>query len=350
MNSRIITRRITILAIFLVWNIAMYGDGFGNKRLMRISQKAEQKHNRYNITKRINEWEEIEHIGLRLFSETMRKDHPSPTYDFLERYLLELNLENGTENEIVLLQKPVYFIKGNYRTALQIDSTYDYRIDEIEFHKYKSTWSKGGKEILQIVYDMDYQLLSGCNISELEEGFVRRLKRHVIENVDTLPEKGAFIIAPDINNNIYIDHKNPPSDSSICRNYIFNANQASRSVANLMLLDDLPVDVNLTISLNRYDYKTDTLTIPLFTFINFCRSSEGCTPYFAIKQYIDNIFEGLLLLANRDSGYMHMLTVTINKDIIDNRKGIVQGKLLVYIPLHNVKQEYLNLTEYETVH
>ena len=32
-----------------------------------------------------------------------------------------------------------------------------------------------------------------------------------------------------------------------------------------------------------------------------------------------------------------------------NRQTIMPRKILVYIPLHNVKQEYLNLTEYETV-
>lgn len=345
-----IIRRNTILAILLIWNIATYGGGFANKMLQRISQKIEQKHPYYRITRRFNEWEEVEHIGLHIFSDTLRKKHPSPTYDFLERYLLELNLESGTENEIVLLQKPVYFIKGNYRTALQIDSTYDYQIDEIEYHKYRSTWSKEGKDILQIVYDMDYQMLSGCNLSELEDIFIKRLKRHLFEKTDTLPEKGTYIIAPNINNNVFIDYQNLSCDSSKCRNYIFNINQASRSVANLMLADDLPVDVDILLLIKRYDYKTDSLTVPLCNFLNFCRSAEKCTPYFAIKHYEGNDFEGLLLFVNRDSGYIHMLTVTINKDIIENRKGIVWGKMLIYIPLHNVKQEYLNLTEYETIH
>lgn len=349
MDSRTFTKRTIICAIFLLGNIATYGDGFVSKRLMLISQGIEQKHPRFNITRRMNDLGQMEHIGLRLFSDVLRKEHPSPTYDFLERYLLELNLANGTENEIVLLQKPVYFIKGNYRTALQIDSTYVFQIDEIEFHKYRTTWSKGGKVILQMVYDMDYQLLSGCSISELEEGFIQRLKRHIVENIDTLPERGTYMIAPNINNNLFIDHTKPPCDSSICRNYIFSSKQASRSIANLMLAEDLPVDVEIQLTFNRYDYKTDSLTVPICSLLNFCRSVEKCTPYFAIKHYKGSDYEGLLLFANRNSGYMHMLTVTINKEILENTTGVIKGKILVYIPLHNVKQEYLNLTEYETV-
>lgn len=349
MNSNSIIGRMTIVATLFIWSVAMHGMEYATQRLMRIALQIEKKHPKYTINTRLNDWDEIEHIGLQLFSEQLRKNHPSPTYDFIERHLLELNLAEGTENEIILLQKPVFFTVGTYRTALQIDSTFDYRNDEIEFHKYRSTWSKNGHEVLQLVYDMDYQLMSGCNISELEERFIKRLNRHFLEQTDTLPENGSFIIAPSINNNLYIDHNSKVSKDSSNRNYIFDKKQASRSVANLMLAEDLQADVELQLRVNRYDFKTDTLDVPLHSFLNFCRSEERCTPYFAIKQRTGNSFEGLLLLANRDSGYMHMLTVTVNKDIIEKRGGTITGRILVYIPLHNVKQEYLNLTEYETI-
>lgn len=37
---------------------------------------------------RTNEWGEVEHIGLRLFGSSLRRQYPSPVYDFLERHLL----------------------------------------------------------------------------------------------------------------------------------------------------------------------------------------------------------------------------------------------------------------------
>jgi len=339
----------TILVTFLIGNVAMYGTEYATQRLKRIAGQIEKIHPQYTINTRTNEWDEVEHIGLQLFSDVIRKEHPSPCYDFLERHLLELNLAIGTENEIILLQKPVYFTIGSYRTALQIDSTYDYRIDEIEFHKYRSTWSEGGNDVLQIVYDMDYQLLTGCNIAELEDVFIKRLKRYVVEKIEPLPEKGTYIIAPNINNNLYIEKSKNDKSPSEDRNYIFDIRQATRSVANLMLAEDLGVDADLLLRINRYDYKTDTLNVPLWSYLNFCRVAEGCTPYFAIKRQAGSCFEGLLLFANRNAGFMHMLTVTIDKDVIEQKKGMVKGRMIVYIPLHNVKEEYLNLTEYDTI-
>ena len=76
---------------------------------------------------------------------------------------------------------------------------------------------------------------------------------------------------------------------------------------------------------------------------------KNTTILFEPKKQGDNI-EGLLLLANKNGGYMHMISVSITPDIItDNGKGIFKARLTAYIPMHNVKQEYLNLTEYETL-
>lgn len=334
---------ITTLVALLVWSVTMCGAVYSSHKLMCIAQQMEKAQPKYAITTRTNEWGETEHIGLRLFSDDMRRQFPSPCYDFLERHLLELNLVRGTESEIILLQKPVYFTVGTYLTALQVDSTYDYSTDEIEFHRYKSTWSKNGHKVLQIVYDMDYQLMSGYSISELEENFIKRLRRHVVTQTDTMPERGTYIIAPYINNDLYKEDRNGK------RTYIFDVKQGARSVANLMLAEDIPVDVTLQMRVNRYDYKTDTTEVQLQSFLNFCRTEERCTPYFAIKRRKGENYEGLLLMVNRNAGYMHMLSVTVNEEIIESKGGVITGRMMVYIPLHNVKQEYLNLTEYETI-
>jgi hypothetical protein len=47
---------------------------------------------------------------------------------------------------------------------------------------------------------------------------------------------------------------------------------------------------------------------------------------------------------------MHMLTVAFTKSAVDERGGALKGRLIAYIPMHNVKPEYFNLTEYDTIH
>ena len=133
------------------------------------------------------------------------------------------------------------------------------------------------------------------------------------------------------------------------RKYIFSIKQKSRSVANLMLAEDLPVDVTLRVVIDRYDYITDTLSVPLHTFQNFCIVEEGCKPYFGLKNRSGNITKGVLMLANKNGGFMHMLSVSIDDSVLENGKGVIEGRLMPYIPLHNVKKEFVNLTEYETI-
>lgn len=340
---------LVLAGMLLSDNLSAQDEIFANKRLARIANRLKQQKTGYNVHTRVNEWGEVEHIGLRLFHDAIRKLVPAKvTCDFLERYLLELNLEKGTEYGIILSQKDVDFTVGSAVTALEIDSTALYTIDEIEFHKYRATWQKDEKLLLQVVFDMDYQLMTGASISELEQRFITELQRSMPEAIDTLPRRGTYIISPAINNDLYI-MKEKGNRKSETRPYVYSAKQASRSVANLMLADDMPVDAQLKLTVSRYDRDSDTLNLPLRQFLQYCRSREKCTPYFGLKSADGNNFEGLLLMANPHAGYMHMLKVSVPKEMIGKDDVEVEGRLMVYIPMHNVKQEYLNLTEYETI-
>ena len=45
---------------------------------------------------RVNSWNEVVHIGLKLFEKEAKVSKSWQVYDFLERYLLERNLVKGT--------------------------------------------------------------------------------------------------------------------------------------------------------------------------------------------------------------------------------------------------------------
>jgi hypothetical protein len=279
---------------------------------------------------------------LHLFSSQLRDSVPSATYDFLERHLLELNIFKSLEYGIILAQKPFDFIVGTPETALSVDSTYSYREEKIDYKRYEVTWSIDGESVLRIGFDMDWQLMSGCSLPELEKNFEKCVARHQLKPLEPLPEKGTYILIPQMNNDIYLE-----GDSA---GYVFSSKQMSRSVSNLMLVEELQEGYTIDITFNRYDYVTDTLSLPLRQFVNYCRAEEGCVPYFAIKSADDENYSGLLLMANPNKGYMHMLTVSFTKMAIDERCGVLNGRLIAYIPMHNVKPEYFNLTEYDTIH
>lgn len=336
-----------VLAGLLLCSPAIHAEEYATKRLARMAQVMEKQKPAFAVTKRTNSYGEVVHIGMKLFPDAMRTMVPSPTYDFLERFLMELNMANGEERERLLMQNFVTFTVGTPTTALKVDTTCAYTIDKIANFRYRSTWSRDGKTLLQMVYDMNWQMMSGCSIGELEKDLEKRLLRHQTEKVDTLPVKGTYIMSPVIKNDLYLADKGLKGANG--RTYVFDKAQFSRSVANMMLAEDLPVDVDLKITVNRYDYITDVVTVPLHRYLNFCRTEEGCTAYFGLKDVKDDVATGILLFVNSSGGFMHMLSVTVDRKVIEKAKGTVNATLLPYIPLHNVKKEYLNLTEYETV-
>lgn len=339
-------RLLVVLAGLLLCSPAAHAEEYVTKRLARMAQALQRQRPPANVVTRKNAYGEVEHIGLRLFPEAMRAAAPSPTYDFLERFLLEANITKGVELEHLLMESGMTFTVGSFATALRMDTTYSYSEEKIEYHRYRSTWSKDGKEVLRVVFDMNWQTMSGCAVDELEENFEKRLLRYEAVSLDTLPVSGSYIISPVFSNTLYVDEAKGKKG---VREYVFTPKQMSRSVSNLMLADDMPAEVTLTMKVNRYDYITDTLTVPLRKFLNFCRAEEGCTPYFALKSRKGTAMEGVLICANRNGGFLHMLSVAVDEEVIEQGRGTVRGTLLPYIPLHNVRKEYLNLTEYEAV-
>lgn len=334
-----------VLAGLLMCFSAVHAESYTTKRLARMARALQKSAPQCEVTRRVNAHGEVEHIGMRLFPDAMRAMAPSPTYDFLERFMLEANITKGIERERLLMGSGMTFIIGDVTTALRIDTTYSYNEEKIEYYRYRSTWSKDGKDVLRVVFIMNWQNMSGCSLDELEVNFEKRLLRYDTVRLDTMPLKGNYIISPVFSNTLYVTGKTGKDGH---RDYVFTPKQLSRSVSNLMLADDLPTEVTLVMKVNRYDYITDTIAVPLRKYLNFCRAEEGCTPYFALKKRMGTAIEGVLICANRNGGFLHMLSVTIDEKVIERKKGTVYGTMLPYIPLHNVKKEYLNLTEYES--
>lgn len=341
------TQFIIMMVGMLFSTPSIHGEEYATKQLAHIATEVAKQKPKYAITTRSNAYGEVEHIGLRLFGDVTRKKLPSPSYDFLERFLLEVNMAKGEDRDRLLMQNFVTFNTGTPATALTLDTLTTYEEEKLPNTRYMSTWKKNGKVVLQMMYPMDWQMLTGCSIDELEKNFEKKLLRHNIQKVDTLPLRGTYIMSPLIKNDIYLSDKGVKTASG--RRYVFNVKNISKSVANMMLVEEMPVDVDLRMSVNRYDYITDSLTVPLRKYINFCMTEEGCKPYFGLKSVKDNVVKGVLFFVNSNGGFMHMLSVTVNYDIVKKAKGTIKAKLLPYIPLHNVKKEYLNLTEYETV-
>lgn len=334
-----------IVVATMPFPIVISAQTYATKRLETIDMVLRKNKHKCKVVRRVDSSGEVQHIGLPLFSNEVRQSFPSPTYDFLERHLLELNIYNNNEMLRLAYSNSVTFTTGDYRVALTLDTLCSFSNEVVDYYRYRSTWSRGEDVLLQMVYDMNWQMMSGCSIGELEEGFVRRLSHHSFTPLPPLQGNGKSIITPVINNRLFFDEKDGVGE----RHYLFTPKQLSRSVCNLMLADDLGLDdIDIKLTIDRYNYKTDTLTLPLSLLLNYCRSSqEGCMPYFGLKSSNIELTKGVLMLSHKDKGYMHIISVEVPTSVIANKRGTIEGKAILYIPLHNVKKEYLNLSEYD---
>lgn len=339
---------IIVLAVWSLCHTAIHADGYTTKRLAHIDALLATKKVKHDISRRTNQYGEVEHIGLKLFSDAVRQLKPSPSYDFLERQLLEMNIYNEEERDRLAMQYSFTISAGSAYTAMDIDSTYSYTEEELEYHRFMSTWSKDGKNVLQIIYPKNWQLLSGCDITELESIFEKQMKRHKMSPASPLPIEGSWIVTPQMSNTLYLNNGLSDKGDNGQREYVRSAKQITHTVRNIMIADDMEHNIEMQLCVSRYGFRNDTINIPLRQFINYCRTVENCTPFFGIKQRNGKSTDGLLMLANKNGGFIHMVSVTIDDQVAADGKGTIYGKLLPYIPIYNIKKEYLNLEEHES--
>ena len=115
MNRHCLTasRYIIVMAVWAFYCTAMHAGGFTTMRLQHIDAVLARQSLKHEVYRRVNSYGEVEHIGLKLFSSELRGMKPSPTYDFLERQLLELNIYSGEEKNRLAMQYSFTFTIGS---------------------------------------------------------------------------------------------------------------------------------------------------------------------------------------------------------------------------------------------
>jgi hypothetical protein len=224
----------------------------------------------------------VEHIGLPLFNDMMRKQTPSPVYDCLEYAALDRSAIH-TENDL-LLQK-IKFYKGSWQTILNILPTDACSITNQSNKYYQLIWSRNGSETVNIVVPVDYELLSVCNRREIEKNFVHNIPRHHTTSKSAL------------------------------------SNDIDPQLAK--------ADLNLDISLSSYARKTVSVT--LRQWISYCES-QGCTTSIKYDDSDETVIKGYVLSRNDTMGYHHLLELTWTMEDLSQSSPKIKGKALLFIP------------------
>lgn len=353
---------IAIIWLLLAGSLPASAVDFATKRLQSIAKclslpgierlnnqtSYDYKYRNRTLAVHANRYGEIDHIGLALFPEEMKALVPSPVYNFLERNLLERQLTKLDEElQFRMKNDHLTFVVGQPSTVLSFNGTEQFAEEHIDLKHYRVTWTRDGREVLKISFDMDIEMLSGCNSIELEDLFIRRLKRQqplkTEGDIVFFPEKGNEFVAEgdtfhirEMRNDLYFERKGGKEWQ------LTNSPAApSKTLSNMMLSTQFPASPTVRLTVDKYGYKTDSLTLPYRNLLSLA-IEDGCTPYFGIKERTeDGGYTGTLILVNRLGGYVHMLAVEVPAETLRNSgEGTISGRLYVYIPMHNVSDKF----------
>lgn len=303
------------------------------------------------IVVRVNEWNEVAHVGLRIFSEEFRKNNYRPVCDFVERYLLELSMQTPDGQKLRMKNDDVFLMNGEVEEFLDLDETDAVTFKLLDYKAYHVEWLHKGKS-LTMDFPMDYQLISGCDIIELEKNYLKNITRYqsrggvaILPDVPAdyekeyfMQEGGSYQITS-VRHDLYY-HKKDGVWRLLCdvRKPEWSAfNLALSSVAVGGKSESFMLDMRL----DRYGYQTSSVALPMDRWVAY-NEEEGGKPYFVVKSVDDSAVKGLVLFPNERGGYCHVMSVEIPVDAIGRGEGTIKGRLFVYVPLHNVDMDSFN--------
>lgn len=365
-------RRGIVLMVVATCCIGMRATSFDTQRLERLAgylslQKLDTLpvgvtntyyYKQHPLTIRKNQWGEVEHIGLLLFAQTYRQQMPLPIYDFLERYLLTLLVTPANTEDATRMQwDKVHFTTGSAATALKLDTTATFSNEYVDLHVYRVSWAVDGKNVLELSFTMNVQMLMGCDAVELEHRFIRHLSRYqarpLYHSVFTgLPKEGteytktdSYYMSPMVRNDIYYTRKSKKTAWML----VDDAARPTKTISNWMVSPDSDNDLSINLTVDKYGYQLDSLHTNYRTWQQLCMD-EGCQPFYGLKTKNNGVYESSVFMVNKKGGYVHLLSINIPEWALkDKNNAVCTARMYAYIPLFNVSVKLLHNVEYEPI-
>ena len=283
----------------------------------------------------------VTHLGLPIF---FKRAHGSDSliFRFIERFTLYAKLLPAADRKLLLSDNKV---KMDVSKVAALDSTTTFAISADE-NTFVVTLPN-----TEVSFPKNFQLITGMNKKESEQFFNSQLmdycKSHQVQTSGRIPlavpvdsvsylvEQGDYYIIREINSNRYYlktsaDKKFP----------IYGDTYASESVANLFQ-QLVNADFNIDVSQNLYNYQRVQYSLPLTTFIDYCKS-EGCRTFVGIEEETDDKVKAAVVFRNDAFAYNHLLYIEVDRKVLREQKGEISGILYCYIPTHNLKNLFVD--------
>ena len=312
-----------------------------------------------------NSKNEVEHLGVSLFSPEMKELINAPVCNFIERLVLELLLQKTTANVNKKLQEyNVTFEEKNSITenakTLTISTLLTKLQPPVHFllqqqeTTYYVCWQLGNGEQFTLTFPASRELIFGTNKKESDQTLSERLPENrcnIIpedytliskDELELIPysrniflRKGIAFTLPDLNADTYftIDFFN-------CFTPVTNINYPALFLKNLLLLPDLETTLKLNIKHRMYGNFTPEFEIKPSDFICFFQSEFDI--YCHVDDRKQDTLKVTVILHNRMFNYMHLLTITTPIFTLFQKNGVLEAEFLSNIPQHNIKSLFEN--------
>lgn len=301
----------------------------------------------------------VEHIGFSVFPLVQRKILPSPVYNFIERYTLEMRLpqERPISVERRLELDHVVFTEGSLSLLPSIygDTTIFFSMGNRDERSYELVWSRGEERLCRVTFPSNYELLHGSRLIENEN----QMRGEIEHFADTMPQRktypmertqkvdstGYYVLdlgynrVPQIANKRYlcIRHDSIAGRDSLV--VLYNQHFPVETVANLFATLDVANDYLVEVKLTKYNFQEDRFIVPLCQLVGFCLN-EGCKPYFGLLDYDESSgrLDAVVMMRNHEQAYEHLLRIKMDTTTLSQMRGNISVKLMGYIMTHNVKR------------
>lgn len=269
----------------------------------------------------------IDHIGMYLFSDELRTSHPSPVFNFLERYFLQLKYPQQVKTTANLIRDDQFvFTNGSFADIDNILPTDDFSYSH-DNHRYLATWSRNGMTFLSVSFPVEYELMSGENKIEAEKNLQTDIQK---------TEVGKLSMAKTTTESTYISNAFSNRLYIVDGKLVANDKHPVETAANMMLSLQAASDNSIAITQLSYGFQQSTFTVPLRQWITFCRN-QGCELYFGVENVSDQgDVNATVIAVNEAENYNHVMTVCIPARCISGLQSEIAARLYPYVPTHNV--------------
>ena len=314
MKLKSIIIRVVCAGVFFLLSVVMQAQTFKASHLQKAYEKLHldaQAESCSDLIIRKSADGTIEHIGIPLFSDEMRRLLPSPIYDYLEFAVLDHKYHI---NDNMLQQQKIRFYNGSWADLEQIKPSDNCTIDNREDKWYIVKWTRDGQNQLAVAVPIDYELLANSTRKEMEQNFCRQLKQF-----------------------------RPPREQKESYSSTIKSSSPQEALSNILLTSTDSLQVMLNMELLYAGFRKESVSVSLPQWMGYCRS-VGCTPYYIYEGAQSDQASAMLLMYNRNEGYAHLLHLHAPISQLEAKSQTYQGKVYMFIPTNNVADLFAKST------